>query len=616
MRSRSAFVLSILLASLAPMGCSDAEGDDDALDDDGGGKADDIAPEDFACKSVTGITLEALAQIDDPIAAFLIKRGEGCPADYRAIVERLRTVDPEGCVAGRDLVTRIVSDDARIDPNPDNYRTVTSRACGSRPNHSILWTLLGVRANEDIGKRTFVEMQALDRASGLYNFWVFNGSSFTFQGNSLQAAAGTISCGGCHRDGGVLMKELDDPWIHWESAGNPLPGVDALFAAHAPMFGERGNGKELEQIVRTGNDAIVSARIDAQSNAKTGNVATLLRPLFCAEQVNLDTAGREVDGPVAAIPADLLLDPRWGISDGVTIDPAAYEAAVTAAGQVVPGVNGRVDTEFKLVFPERAGFDDAYLQALVARGIIDEDFLLDVLAVDFTRPLFSDARCGLLTFAPAFGEPVTGEGTSSGDDGSSSDSSGADDGSGGGDDGTVDVGDCCMAGTGKGCSNDTIEACVCAKDDFCCSSNWDGTCVSEVGSLGCGMCSMPDPGTLPAGTSVLIPAAEPKAIREAFITALQKSAPAAGTPAAELLANLMDGSDAATHRDRTKAFVTACDARDDRALADDVLKFVQLTRGLVKTKTSLIEHAEQLAETKLQVATSAHLDPTTCTLVD
>ena len=615
MRSRSAAVLSILLATLAPVGCSDAECDDEDLDGDGGGKADDIAPADFACKSVTGITLEALAEIDDPIAAFLIKRGEGCPADYRAIVERLRTVDPEGCVAGRDLTTRIVSDDARIDPNPDNYRTVTTRACGSRPNHSVLWTLLGVRANEDIGKRTFIEMQALDRASGLYNYWVFNGSSFTFQGTSLQAAAGTISCGGCHRDGGVLMKELDEPWIHWESAGNPLPGVDALFAAHGPMFGDRGNGKELEQIVRTGNDAIVKARIDVQSNAKTGNVATLLRPLFCAEQVNLDTAGREVDGPVTAIPADLLLDPRWGIADGAKIDAAAYEAAVTAAGQTVPGVTGRTDTEFKLVFPERAGFDDAYLQALVARGIIDEDFLLDVLAVDFTRPLFSDARCGLLTFAPAFGEPVTGEGTSggesSGDDGSSSDDRSS------GDDGMVDVGDCCTAGANKGCSNDTIEACVCAKDDFCCNSSWDATCVSEVGSLGCGMCpAAPPPGMPPATASTLIPAAEPKAIREAFITALQKSAPAAGTPAAELLANLMDTSDASTHRDRAQGFITACDARDDRALADDVLKFVQLTRGLVKTKTSLIEHAEQLASTSLQVASSAHLDPTTCTLVD
>jgi hypothetical protein len=209
-----------------------------------------------------------------------------------------------------------------------------------------------------------------------------------------------------------------------------------------------------------------------------------------------------------------LLDPRFVVSGGVAIDPAAYEAAVAAAGQIVPGISGRTDTEFKLVFPERAGFDDAYVKALVDRDIVDEDFVLDVLAIDFTRPLFSDARCGLLSFAPT------------------------------------------------------------------------------------------------------ATAAEPDAIRDAFVTALQKAAPAAGTPGASLLANLMDPADADAHRDRAKAFVAACDARDDRQLADDLLRFLQLTRNLVKTTTSLIEHQEQLASTSLPVASSAHLDPTTCTLVD
>ncbi len=604
------------MGALAIAACSD-DGSDDALEGGSGGKADDIAPADFACKNVQGIGLDALAQIDDPIAELLIKRGEGCPADYRAIVERLRELDPAGCTDGTELVTRIVSDDARIDANPDNYRTVTTRGCGSRPLHALFWTLLNVRQNEDIGKRTFVEMQALDRASGLYDYWVFNGNSFTFQGNSLQAAAGTISCGNCHRDGGVLMKELDEPWIHWESAGKPLPGVDALFAAHAEMFGKRGDGRELEQLVRTGNDAIVKARIDVQGDAKTGDVAKLLRPLFCAEQVNLDTAGTEIDGPVTALPADLLLDPRWA-ADGIAIDPQAYDAAVAAAGQVVPNVAGRTDTELKLVFPERAGFDDAYLQALVARGIIDEDFLLDVLAIDFTRPLFSDARCGLLAFAPAYGEPMPG-GTSGGDDGSSSEddggSSSSEDGSTGSE---AELGDCCMVGTAKGCSNDTVEACVCATDAFCCDSTWDMTCVGEVGSLGCGTCPAVGPTTPPpaAAGGITIALAEPAAIREAFVAALQKAAPAAGTPAAELLASLQDTADAAAHRERVASFVAACDARGDRELVDDVLKFVQLTRGLVKTKTSLIEHAEQLAETNLPVASSAHLDPASCVLVE
>lgn len=612
-----------LVTALACSACG-AQGSDDA-DDGGGGKADDIDPADFACKSVDGITLEALVEIDDPIAAFLIKRGEGCPANYREMVEKLNSVDPEGCVAGGELTTRIVSDDARIDPTPDNYRTVTTRACGSRPAHSIFWTLLTVRTGEDIGLRTFVEMQALDRTSGLYNYWVFGGGRFSFNGDSLQAAAGTTACGGCHRDGGVLMKELDEPWIHWESEGKPLPGVDALFTAHGAMFGQRGDGRELEKLVRTGNDAIVTARIDVQSKPEIGTVAKLLRPLFCNEQLNLDTAGNEVDAPLTSIPADVLFDPRWGIARGVAIDPVVYDAAIVDAGQTVPGVAGRTDTEFKLVFPERSGFDDAYVQALVAQGVIDEDFLLDVLAVDFTRPLFSDARCGLLAFAPAYGDPApsattTGddgmsEGTST-DDGMSTDDGGSsDDGTTGGD--GVDVGTCCAAGTGKGCSNATIQACVCAKDAFCCDNTWDSACVSNVVGFMCGMCpSAPPPPPPPSGTGIVIPKAEPAAIREAFIAALQKAAPPAGTPAAELLASLSDTSDAASHRERVDAFLAACEARDERPFVDDVLRFTQLTKGLMRTTTSLIEHSEQLSQTMLPVAASAHLDPATCTLVE
>ena len=499
----------------------DAVSEDElAGDGSAGGKADEIDPADFACDRVDGITLDALAELADPIASFLIKSGTECPANYRGMIEKLRETDGAGCEAGRDLITRIVSDDARIEANPDNYRTVTSRTCGSHPAHGLLFTLLSVNATEDLGARTFVEMQALDAKTGLYNYWVFGGGRFTFNGTSLDAAAGTSACGACHRDGGVLMKELDEPWIHWESAGNSLPGADALFAKHRDMFGQRGDGRELEALVRTGNDAIVAARIGVQADPAAGTVAKLLRPLFCSEQVNLDTAGTEVDGPVTAIPTDLLLDPSWSVERGVSLDPAAYEAAVSAAGQTVPGIAGRTDTEFKLVFPERAGFDVAYVRALVARGLIDEDFAMDVLAIDFTRPLFSDARCGLLAFAPSYGAA---------------------------------------------------------------------------------------PG---------IAKADPKSIRGGFIAALAQASPAAGSAAAELLANLSTTDDAPAHRARAEAFVVACDARDDRALVDDILRFTQLTKSLVRSTTSLIEHPEQLSSTSFAVAATARLDPVTCSLVE
>ena len=51
-----------------------------------------------------------------------------------------------------------------------------------------------------------------------------------------------------------------------------------------------------------------------------------------------------------------------------------------------------------------------------------------------------------------------------------------------------DCHNCCETGHGAGCTDVSIEACVCAFDPYCCNTNWDSLCVSEVTSLGCGIC--------------------------------------------------------------------------------------------------------------------------------
>ena len=56
-------------------------------------------------------------------------------------------------------------------------------------------------------------------------------------------------------------------------------------------------------------------------------------------------------------------------------------------------------------------------------------------------------------------------------------------------DGGGDVGNCCSAHEGMGCTNPEISMCVCAMDDFCCTTKWDDTCVGEVASFGCGTCN-------------------------------------------------------------------------------------------------------------------------------
>ncbi|MEM9454822.1 MAG: CARDB domain-containing protein [Myxococcota bacterium] len=50
--------------------------------------------------------------------------------------------------------------------------------------------------------------------------------------------------------------------------------------------------------------------------------------------------------------------------------------------------------------------------------------------------------------------------------------------------------DCCVSGSEAGCSDVGVQACVCEVDAYCCNVAWDGICVGEVSSLGCGSCEV------------------------------------------------------------------------------------------------------------------------------
>lgn len=48
---------------------------------------------------------------------------------------------------------------------------------------------------------------------------------------------------------------------------------------------------------------------------------------------------------------------------------------------------------------------------------------------------------------------------------------------------------CCGTEVGPGCANTAVQDCVCATDSYCCSTQWDLLCTTEVESLGCGSCA-------------------------------------------------------------------------------------------------------------------------------
>ena len=50
-------------------------------------------------------------------------------------------------------------------------------------------------------------------------------------------------------------------------------------------------------------------------------------------------------------------------------------------------------------------------------------------------------------------------------------------------------GNCCEPHGTPGCSNPSIQNCICAFDSYCCEVEWDGICADEVEGDGCGSCS-------------------------------------------------------------------------------------------------------------------------------
>ncbi len=351
-------------------------------------------------------------RLNDPLANFAFKSGDDCPTTFKDIMAKLRINDKEGCADEKSgITTRVVSETAQAADAPTSYRLVTTRKCDNRETHELVFSLFGVRA----GAATLpggVEIIAFDKDEGVFNFYESDGRNVTFFGNSndmiLKGADGnTRRCAKCHNGGGLVMKELDTPWVHWEGHMD-TPGAADLVSAHADL-GNKATGSEFEGLVKRANKTWNDTRLK-QLQEKAGLRETL-RPLFCSVEVNIDN-GADRKSPVIGgsggdeidrISFDSLLDPHLKSFGGVSIKFEDYDAQIKANGQAlrgIPGVPNAVDTVFDYVFIERSNIDNVYVDKLKSAGIIDDEFIKDVLLIDMTRPVFSDDRCGLLAFAP------------------------------------------------------------------------------------------------------------------------------------------------------------------------------------------------------------------------
>ena len=511
--------------------CGDPAAAEDAEQGCTGGKCDGqdgVAVCDAFLRDHSLGGIDSFSQLGDRLATGALTDADACPSSMAEILSALQASD-ETC----DRVeVALVSETAQVlgadDPSV-NYRAVIPQVCGSDgfSLHKLMFSVFGLRKNGRI-PRGF-EIAALDERTGAYNYYELGGTArepvWSYFGNSFEQVElytdafdhdeyakqtkevfrEEARCGACHTGGGPIMKELDSPWVHWAGSA-PVPGGEALIDRIAETVPDTNvipsDGIMVEAAVKEGNQVWNDARREALLEA--GKARALLRPLFCSVEANvISKPGLFLDA--GAVVNDELLFQGEIFANGFSFSNEAYKAAADELGTR--------DTFFQMTFMEPAFADRRYISDLVNEELIDADLAADVLSIDFTRPVYSDDRCGLLELIPE----------------------------------RMDV-------------------------------------------------------------------IDPDAIRDVLRDALRDPEP--GTPQADLLANLDDETNRALG-DTVVGFFDACHARDEKALAEDVLAAFAVTNERAR-QFAFIEFERSLPgydRSKLP-GKDARLDPTTCELVE
>ena len=253
----------------------------------------------------------------------------------------------------------------------------------------------------------FFELRGLDSGPK----WFYRGDSADIWNdtNKLHRARATgepifgdhLRCAGCHVGGGPIMKELNAPHDSWWKKERVLPFAGRVLDSDAAgVMKTIQSADELAINVKSGMTKLMNGKAFALKQQSAPQVA--LRPLFCPEELNIDSAAEPLDGrsQEVAIPIQFLADPRLGGMTQLKVSKTLYLNALKILKSKFPETD-RADADHAWLTPVKSYADHEAVSRLIAAGVIDTEFVTDVLAVDMTRPLFSKTRCELLPLLPA-----------------------------------------------------------------------------------------------------------------------------------------------------------------------------------------------------------------------
>lgn len=266
--------------------------------------------------------------------------------------------------------------------------------------------------NNSQGK-LLVELIAYDFKKKVYNFyeligdpsgpkWFYRGDSYdAFSDNKALKIQGTeqkrpkMRCSACHNAGGPIMKELDFPHLDWWTAKNKI------------KFGNARLSTDLEEYINTFVDASQFSKsvkdgillLEQAQLAESLSIKEQLRPLFCTTEINLASDSEmflHIPSSQMEITSEVFVNPYLVEPKKMLMDKKKYTSALSNLSSFFPESGGS-DAMFGFLSPVKAYVNNLAIKNLIKNKLIDEEFALDILFVDYKNPLFSKSRCELLS---------------------------------------------------------------------------------------------------------------------------------------------------------------------------------------------------------------------------
>lgn len=253
---------------------------------------------------------------------------------------------------------------------------------------------------------TPIEVMALDRRTGLYNFYVLASKGpdtmsriqlrpnddvveYLFEKGKVQTIPREDrACNNCHANMGPLMNEMFEPWTNWVSTHKKAPegtmsgetwGIvnEAISLDGSHSRSSFANDLEpiMESAIRVWNDGIdgvpgsgfVQANLDGDQPM---GLAGMLRSVFCETELNYASA-------LEVVPIELFVDPG-AVAGGQLAAPSSYSIDV-----------------FPTLMPVRSEMDKRIERGLMKKRYLSLRTSTAIRLVDDRNDVFSPTRCGL-----------------------------------------------------------------------------------------------------------------------------------------------------------------------------------------------------------------------------